>query len=330
VAQAHDSIEVRAFAPADRPQVLELLAQSLGREDDPRYSALYAWKHEDNVFGTSPCLIAADGERVVGVRVFMRWQFEHDGTSVDAVRAVDTATHPDYQGRGIFSRLTLAAIERVREDGVGFVFNTPNAQSRPGYLKMGWQVVGRPPVAVRPRSLASGVRMARAREPAERWSEPTSAGEPAADFVAAHGPAIGQLVESQPRSSRLRTVRSPEYFAWRYGLDFLHYRVVPSPGGADEGFAVFRVRRRGAAREVVLDELAVLGGDAELEHRVLRALIREMPGDYVIRMGSASASRELFFRLPRQGPILTWRAVCERSMPPLDAWALTMGDIELF
>jgi GNAT superfamily N-acetyltransferase len=325
-----DSIELRAFAPADRPQVLELLAQSLGREDDPRYSALYAWKHEDNVFGPSPCLVATDGERVVGVRVFMRWQFEHDGATVHAVRAVDTATHPDYQGRGIFSRLTLAAIERVREDGVGFVFNTPNTQSRPGYLKMGWEVVGRPPVAVRPRSLGSAIRIARAREPAERWSEPTSAGEPAAAFVSANGPAIGRLVESQRPSSRLRTVRSPEYFAWRYGLDFLHYRVVPSPGGPQDGFAVFRVRKRGAAREVVLDELAVPGGDAESERKVLRELIREMPGDYLIRVGGAPASRQLFFRLPRQGPILTWRAVCETSMPPLDTWALTMGDIELF
>jgi GNAT superfamily N-acetyltransferase len=330
VTQAPDSIELRAFAPADRSQVLELLAQSLGRDDDPRYGALYAWKHEDNVFGSSPCLVATDAGRLVGVRVFMRWKFERDGKKINAVRAVDTATHPDYQGRGIFSRLTLAAIEQVRADGVAFVFNTPNTQSRPGYLKMGWQVVGRPAVAVRPRSIGSAVRIVRAREPAERWSEPTTAGEGAAEFVAEHAPAIGRLVESQPRSTRLRTVRSPAYFAWRYGLDFLHYRVVSSPGGTDEGFAVFRVRRRGAAREVVLDELAVQGADPELERKVLRELIREMPGDYLIRLGGARASRQLFFRLPRQGPILTWRDVCEPSMPPLDAWALTMGDIELF
>ena len=30
------------------------------------------------------------------------------------------------------------------------MFNTPNDQSRPGYLKMGWQVVGRVPIGVRP------------------------------------------------------------------------------------------------------------------------------------------------------------------------------------
>ena len=67
-----------------------------------------------------------------------------------AVRAVDTATDPDYQGRGLFTRLTLQAIDELRAEGVDFVFNTPNDQSRPGYLKMGWQVVGTLPTHVRP------------------------------------------------------------------------------------------------------------------------------------------------------------------------------------
>jgi GNAT superfamily N-acetyltransferase len=72
-----------------------------------------------------------------------------DGTTINAVRAVDTATHPDWQGRGIFSRLTLGALDDLRDDGVDCVFNTPNDKSRPGYLKMGWQQVGKVPVSVR-------------------------------------------------------------------------------------------------------------------------------------------------------------------------------------
>ncbi len=61
--------------------------------------------------------------------------------AVRAVRAVDTATHPDHQGRGIFSTLTPTRSRRCgsRAD---LVFNTPNEKSLPGYLKMGWQIVG--------------------------------------------------------------------------------------------------------------------------------------------------------------------------------------------
>jgi hypothetical protein len=34
--------------------------------------------------------------------------------------------------------------------------------------------------------------------------------------------------------------------------------------------------------------------------------------------------------LPRQGPTLVWREVCEREMPALERWNLSLGDIELF
>ena len=83
-----------------------------------------------------------------GFRTLMRWEFLDGERVVRAVRAVDTATHPDYQGRSIFTRLTLHALDELVAEGVEFVFNTPNEQSRPGYLKMGWQVVGQLPTAV--------------------------------------------------------------------------------------------------------------------------------------------------------------------------------------
>ena len=120
------------------------------------------------------------------------------------MRAVDTATHPEYQGRGIFTRLTHAALDELEREGVAFVFNTPNDQSRPGYLKMGWDVVGRLPVLVRPRSVRRALRMLRARTPAGRWSEPTAAGDPAADVLVDHD-AVAALLASRPPTATLRT-----------------------------------------------------------------------------------------------------------------------------
>ena len=128
-----DGLTIRRAEPGDRKGILALLAASLGRDgSDPRYEQLYAWKHEQNAFGRSPAWVACDGERLAGVRILMPWEFRRGAVTVRAVRAVDTATHPDYQGRGIFTRLTLHAIDELREEGVDFVFNTPNDQSRPG------------------------------------------------------------------------------------------------------------------------------------------------------------------------------------------------------
>ena len=158
-------VEVRRATDDDLPAVLELAQAALGwRPDDPN-DAFFRWKHLDNPVGRRPCGWRVDGDRrrrlprVPAVAVRRR----RTGDRATAVRAVDTATDPDHQGRGIFRRLTLGAVDELPAEGVDFVFNTPNDQSRPGYLKMGWQVVGRLPIAVRPRSPASAYRMARAR-----------------------------------------------------------------------------------------------------------------------------------------------------------------------
>src|SRR5437762_662527 len=152
----HDTIQLRPLEPADRGNVLALLATSLGRGEDPRFDLLYAWKHEQNVFGRSEVLVAADDNAIVGFRAFMRWQFERRGQVVEAVRAVDTATHPDYQGRGVFTRLTMSSIDRLRHDRLSFVVNTPNDQRSPGYLHIGCRVVAGRPIAVRRRSRRRG------------------------------------------------------------------------------------------------------------------------------------------------------------------------------
>src|SRR5699024_2674537 len=142
-----------------------LARETLGWGDDDRHRQLFRWKHDENEFGPSPRWVAVAGDRVVGFRTMMRWRFRHPShRPLTAVRAVDTATAPDFQGRGIFRSLTMTAIEQLQEQHVDFVFNTPNDQSLPGYLKMGWTELGRPPVAVAPR-LRSAPRTMRSRVP---------------------------------------------------------------------------------------------------------------------------------------------------------------------
>ena len=148
------ALEIRTARSDDRAAVLELLASSLNWVPNELFDRFFAWKHEQNPFGVSPAWVAVDGTRIVGFRTFVRWEYQNpDGRPRRAVRAVDTATHPDYQGRGIFNRLTLHALDALRSEGVDFVFNTPNDKSRPGYLKMGWREVGRLPASVRPSGL---------------------------------------------------------------------------------------------------------------------------------------------------------------------------------
>jgi GNAT superfamily N-acetyltransferase len=320
---------IRRATEADRPGIAALLATSLGRDaHDPRQAALFAWKHDENPFGPSPMWVATVGARLAGFRALMRWRFDVDGRAVEAARAVDTATHPDYRGRGVFTRLTLAAIDALSEEGVAFIFNTPNGQSRPGYLKMGWQTVGRLPISVRPRSPGSLARMARARVAAARWSEPCVAGEPAGS-VLAQADGLRALLDSRPRSPRVSTLRSPAYLAWRYGTDLFGYRALLGGRTLEDGVVIFRVRRRGAARELVLAELLAPHGEARAVRALVRRLVRKVDADYAIRIGGPVVGHG-FVRFPRQGPILTWRAVGQTQMPTLTEWDVSLGDIEVF
>jgi GNAT superfamily N-acetyltransferase len=322
-------IEVRAAEPTDRAEVLELLRTSLGLSSD-HVDAFFSWKHEANPFGRSPSWVAVDDGQVVGFRTFLRWDHRSgSGDVLRTVRAVDTATRPTHQGRGIFRRLTLQALDDLREQGVVFVFNTPNDKSRPGYLKMGWSAVGRLATAGRVRSPASLARMIRARVPADTWSEATSGGLPATDVLA--DPRLTELLDSLPEPSRLHTNRTPAYLRWRYGFAPLAYRAVTLDDDVRRGLAVFRVRRRGPALECALCDVLAPASDRAARRALVQAVVRQCGADYVIRLAGTALDRAGFVTLPRQGPMLTWYPL-RPDAPGRDLrdWTLALGDVELF
>ena len=325
---APSDLEIRRAEAADRPQILDLMAASLGWERDARHDALFAWKHEQNPFGPSPAWVAVEGGRVLGFRTFMRWGFVRpDGGTIRAVRAVDTATHPDARGRGLFRSLTLAAIADLEADGVDWIFNTPNDQSRPGYLKMGWAEVGRLTLAVRPRlGLGNLVATARSRDAhADLWPAGGDADGSVVALLEAHGDAVDELLLDE-RGVGVRTQRTRDYLSWRYGFTALGYRATTHPDGVERGFAIGRLRRRGEATEYSVCELVVRPGDTAAARAVLGAAARAAGPDFLAGLGPVPA----MLHLRSRGPVLTARTVCAAPPRELAAWELGLGDIELF
>ena len=312
--------DIRPAQPDDRAAVLDLLRRSLGGDDDPRYADLFAWKHDHNCFGQSPMWVATEADQIISFRAFMRWEFERGGSVLRAVRAVDTATDPDHQGKGLFTALTMHAVREVTNEGIDFVFNTPNDQSRPGYLKMGWREVGRLSAAVRFIGPAGATRALRARVPAERWSSDLAIGTGVVDWLAGGG--MNGRLAAPTDVRQLRTRVDDEFLLWRYGTPLLGYRVI------DDGDAavIVRARRRGAAQELVV---AFGVGARDRIDRLAARAARQAHADYAIRLGSPRVSTG-FAPLPGGGPVLTWRRVNDPGMAPLANWGLTLGDVELF
>lgn len=318
-----EGLDIRAATPADLPAVLGVLQASLGWVPDAQYRDFYRWKHLQNAFGSSPAWVAIVDGRIAALRTWLRWEFEHGERRYRAVRAVDTATDPAFRGRGIFRALTMHGIDRLRDEGVDFVFNTPNDNSRPGYLKMGWREVGKLPTAVRFASPAAFLRTATSGVPADKWSVAARTGRPALEALA-DDTAIDELLRLRAASSDgVRTALTIEVLRWRYGFEPLAYRGL----WTDDGLVIFRLRRRGRATECVI--CLVLARDKPGRRRLLAALSAGGEADHLLQI-STPQLREGFVPLPGQAPLLTWREVTEPTMPPLDAWTLTMGDVELF
>jgi GNAT superfamily N-acetyltransferase len=322
-----DELESRLATDADLPAILELLRLSMGRDQDDRFSSLFRWKHLENRFGRSPMWVACDEDRIVGLRTLMRWEFERDDKTVRCVRAVDTATHPEYQGRGIFRQLTLAALAELERDGVDFVFNTPNTQSLPGYLKMGWNEIGRAAACVRPLSLAGGLRLVRNRVPAAHWSEPASFGSPVDDVIA--DPAFATLLAHRDAApGRYRTRIDVPFCTWRYATPLLGYRAVVVPAGVDRGVAFVRLRRRGGARELVLALLATPVGATGAQRDLVREVVRRARphADYVLGVGAIPGC----VQVRSFGPIMTTREVTIPAPRAVGDFHVELGDLELF
>jgi hypothetical protein len=323
-------IGVRAATPADRPSVLALLADSLGWDRDAAFAEFFDWKHAQSPFGESPAWVATAGAEIVGFRTFLRWQFEdRDGRIRHAVRAVDTATSPAFQGRGIFRKLTMTGVEAMTAEGVDFVFNTPNANSRPGYLRMGWSDVGRLPLVVRVAGIASALRMRESRVAAQRHPLETTAGAPAAQLL--DDARVAALVDALGPPRGLRTARTAAYLRWRYGLAALGYRAIAIDDDPGAGLAVFRLRQRGRAVEAGVSEVLVPGNGAAAERHLLRMIARQARADYAVRVSTDRlAIRSGYVPFPRQGPRLTYRPLADsRPAPTLDDLDLALGDVEL-
>ena len=313
---ASDELTIRPSLPEDRAQVLTVAARSLGWAADERDLEFFRWKHEDNPAGASPAWVAVHDGQVVAFRTFLRWAFAAHGEVLEMARAVDTATDPDHQGKGLFRKLTLRAVDDLTQAGVDAIFNTPNDQSRPGYLKMGWHELGRPTIGMRPSSLGRLPILLQARTSSEKWSEACTIGEPAARAL--EDPAVVALAAAIPAPG-WSTPRTASYLAWRYRFEPLHYRAVEAGGG----LVIFRVRRRGPAREVAIVEWLAPRPDRVALGKLVRAA-----GDYAVGVGLGA--RHGLLPLPRKGPIVTWRPLARTTVPRLGDLAFSLGDLELF
>lgn len=313
---------IREADETDIPAIVDVLKASLG-DELPISQKIWRYKHIDNPFGPSVVLLAVENGEILGVRAFMQWKWQKKGTEYIAYRAVDTATHPAHRGKGIFKKLTLAAVEEAKERGGQFIFNTPNEQSRPGYIKMGWEIVGRIMVSVKVSSKSF-------------WKIFTPKKNLVVD-IDASDEEVDQLCESWNSrlslSSGFYTPKSAQYLKWRYERNPLQEYSVFSGSGL---YLAAGIKERKNFRELRITE-CIYKNEYQIKEQV-KEIIKEWTVKYgiqvisyspaVLGLGGVGTSSSI-------GPILTLRemklnSIEKEALSDIHNWSYSLGDLELF
>jgi GNAT superfamily N-acetyltransferase len=108
-----------------------------------KYTPQYLkWQYADNPDGPVVGFDAWDGERLAAHYVCVPARARVAGEDVRVLLSLNTATHPDYQGKGLFTKLAAMTYNAGAEQGFDAVYGVANANSTPGFLrKLDFQLV---------------------------------------------------------------------------------------------------------------------------------------------------------------------------------------------
>jgi predicted N-acetyltransferase YhbS len=322
---------IRPATHDDLPAILELSRLSLGSLEGMRTEEYWRWKHIENPFGESPVLLAEEEGKLIGLRAFMQWRFRYQGNTFQAYRAVDTATHPEHQGKGIFTKLTLALIDTLAKGEPSVIFNTPNAKSMPGYLKMGWTVAGKTRLLVKPVPLCLVINRIRKR------SVVNTPGM--LNFPEGMQDLLNRWM--QEHKELVLTDYSEEYLRWRYGRrPELNYALKHAERSGSEAMIIARVKQSGRVRELRLVDVIHAGAGArKLIREALQELVKEHQPDVITALGDAQGELKRllpfgFINRSGHGLTITCRKVNDEALTTLaqqqEHWFPSAGTLELF
>lgn len=313
-------MQIRIATTEDIFNIIPLIKSSLGESLVKKTPDIWNFKHIDNPFGNSHVLVATDDEKFVGVRAFMKWNWQLGNDFWVAYRAVDTATHPDFQGKGIFKKLTLKALYDVQENQETFVFNTPNDKSRPGYLKMGWVIVDALPIAIVPTIVYCFQNIFKKKVINTNQIETNRLEE----LCKIHNEVLSE-------NNTIFTPKSVSYLKWRFEENPIQkYKVVST----NDSYVAMYIKKRRFFKELRVVE--VISSNESIHKKVMQNAII----DYAIqnRCWITTLANKDLFRLRlygKFGPKLTFKSLTKDTLfvtkaLDINNWKYSLGDLELF
>jgi hypothetical protein len=268
----------------------------------------------------------------------MQWQWIRNGKIYRSVRAVDTATHPDYQGKGIFKKLTQQQVADCKDQGIHFVYNTPNSSSKPGYLKMGWVEQGKMPLKIK---LLRPLAMIRS-----KWSafDYNDALQDTSGFQKWSNEIMLMVNHHTWNNPCLSTVHSAQFVSWRYANNplFRYYFFTDNVNF----LLVVRIKAHSSGLELRMVDYLQFNDKVSSAYinnylkKQVSAFCKQRGIHFISFSGRQYQQYKDCFNwmgyLPvrRMGPLITLRDLnMHQHFPQLlktENWCYSLGDMELF
>ena len=101
------------------------------------------WRFFSLPEGPVPAALAVDGHKLGGSYTLWPAKLKIGSDVIKGAQSMDTMTHPDYQGQGVFTKLAEACYDIAAVDGYRVLYGFPNPLSYPGFTKrLGWTHTG--------------------------------------------------------------------------------------------------------------------------------------------------------------------------------------------
>ncbi len=211
----------------------DLIFRPIRREDVGAISTLYRrcfgidpsqayirWRYLDTPLGVTPTMLAFDRDDCIGSYGVWPTKLLLSGTRVAGGQAIDSMTHPDYRGRGLFVELGEHCYEVLQQLGIRVLYGFPNESAYPGRIRrLNWDHVDDIHHWVRPLWVAGASPFGRLVAAGSLLWRPTSvAGDLRIETAAApEAEGVAALLRACEETHDLcRVERSPEWLAWRY------------------------------------------------------------------------------------------------------------------
>ncbi len=222
-------IVIRDFAERDKERCVRLLAGTFPGQSDAH---TFGWRFEKTPKGKPILLCAHYRERIVSFNSWIPWEFLFRGEKFTGYQSGESATHPDFRGKGIFSQILREGEKRARDLKIDFLFGFPSEMSYGAFYRCGYYPIAQYRYSIRPLNFL------------------LSRGGPESRTAAPAPPAAPRTLLRE--NEKITPVFDPEYLRWRYLENSKRYVFADFRENNLEAFFTLRENRRKFFREALL------------------------------------------------------------------------------